>query len=176
MSHLTISEGGWMVIGLLFISTLDLYAFKLMLNGTQSNKWMYGGYNVNKVLINARKYPNLINIFTVVFPEQKLNKFPFILQSHIKIFEDSIVIVYPHNFTQDVHEMALRENLDKVGNQPSIVLSIGNNSTVFVKMNISPSTYSKVSLDLKQQLPRIYVTKSYIFCLATWHSFLILQL
>ena len=96
-------------------------------------------------------------MFTVVFPEQKLNKFPFILQSHIKIFEDSIVIVYPHNFTQDVHEMALRENLDKVGNQPSIVLSIGNNSTVFVKMTISPSTYSKVSLDLKQQLPRIYV-------------------
>ena len=62
MSHLTISEGGWMVIGLLFISTLDLYAFKLMLNGTQSNKWMYGGYNENQVSMNARKYLNLISI------------------------------------------------------------------------------------------------------------------
>ena len=62
MSYLRISEGGWMVIGFLFISSLDLYAFKVMLNETQNNEWIYGGYNLNQVLMNARKYLNLINI------------------------------------------------------------------------------------------------------------------
>ena len=84
------------------------------------------------------------------FPEQKLNHFLFILQSHMKIFEDSILILYPHNYTHDVQETKFRESRKRVGNQPSILLSIGNNNTVFVKMTISPSTYSKVSLDKKQ--------------------------
>ena len=62
MSHLTIPEGGWMVIGFLFISTLDLYSFKDMLNETQNNKWIYGSYISNQVSMNALKYLNLINI------------------------------------------------------------------------------------------------------------------
>ena len=84
------------------------------------------------------------------FFEQKRNHFPFILQSRMKIHENSIVILYPNHYTKDIQEMMFLENRKRVGIQPSILLSIGNNSTVFVKMTISPSsTYSKVRRDKK---------------------------
>ena len=68
----------------------------------------------------------------------------------MKIIEDSIVILYPNHYTKDIQEMMFLENRKRVGIQPSILLSIGNNSTVFVKMTISPSsTYSKVRRDKK---------------------------
>ena len=62
MLYLKISEGGWMVIGFLFISTLDLYVLKFMFNETKNNESMYGGNNFNQVLMNTHKYRNLINI------------------------------------------------------------------------------------------------------------------
>ena len=92
----------------------------------------------------------------------------------MKILEDSIVILYPHHYTQDMHERMFRENHKSVGSHPSIQLSIGDNSTVFVKMTISPSSiYSKVRLDKQLQPSKIYVRKSrsYISCLATYQSF-----
>ena len=65
----------------------------------------------------------------------------------MKILEDSIVILYPHHYTQDMRERMFRENQKRVESHPSIQLTIGDNSTVFVKMTISPSsTYSKVRL------------------------------
>ena len=73
----------------------------------------------------------------------------------MKILEDSIVILYPHHYTQDMHERMFRENHKRVGSHPSIQLSIGDNSTVLVKMTISPSTYSKVRLDKDLQPSKI---------------------
>ena len=57
-----------------------------------------------------------------------------------------------------MRERMFRENQKRVESHPSIQLTIGDNSTVFVKMTISPSsTYSKVRLAKKLQPSKIYI-------------------